>query len=1059
MYGPHARSYGRASYSHSCFEHQTDNNLCFVLPVTICFGRFVSLISDLFFEARINMPKTRQAKGSKTQNKELEDFANEVDKVLSEIEDIEKDDQGSGKDNPPSDVDKEESDHSSSGQSHKSVKSRPKKKRVSRKARNKKEHRRHRGSRSRRHKRRHYDSDRDSRSSRRSKRSRRSYEDYSSSSSESPERSSREWPRRRKTYHSGFNPSDFSSPSTHNYTGMSALDEINAQHLRDVADYDRRCLMNQQQHSARGAPDYSSARAPYQQHHELHGHPPGHPHYDEQSSHPLGGNSGSTGSFLTPAEISAYNDVIKCGEDVMPKIREAIMNDIYFDFNDLIIANAEGQTPNQNLPKKQMSITQWNRCFRKFMTHYVPSHLHLADALTLQKDMFTHVDNVLDIFLSGGKWLNYDSHVRQLQCIKYSSWAAQRINLLIKHNTNFGAPAAFGGGGAKPSYQGKKIYVPNGRCVLFHTGKKCNMNCGFNHTCFKCDKSQHPAVKCRAGTAETVSHPKNTVGSSTAPNAKSGNKNTTNYSVVTPISYLKLKYLLQKTKYDTAASRFLVDGFQRGFSIGHAGNLNSVIPEFTPKEHEKDIIQEKIDKELALGRVGGPFNAPPFDNFKISPIFLRPKAVPGQYRMILDLSYPKNEESINANIPTQWRSVIYSSVRDAVKIIASKPGCFSSKIDVKDAFRLIPIKPDEFNKLCFMHDGRFYYEKVLPQGCGSSCYLFDKFSSALKHIFTFFAPDCGVVHYLDDFLLIADSEELCLRYQKLFITICNALGVPLAPHKISKPSHATIFLGIKLDSIAQCASLPKEKISQYKIDIYAIRNRKFLTVKMLQSIIGKLSFAASVVPGRPFIRRLINLLPKSLNTRFIYLNKAAKRDLEMWLSFLDNYNGITFFRSLNIIQGSAYNLYSDASKKGFGATSGPQWIQAAYPAEWGELHISILEFYPILVLIHMFGKYYANSVVIFHCDNEGVCFILNNCTTKDPIILYFLRQLILLLIEHNIDLRTVHIPGKTNILSDRISRFQVTDGLLREYNMNLMQTPIPKQLLPSHSILKKIETS
>ena len=47
-------------------------------------------------------------------------------------------------------------------------------------------------------------------------------------------------------------------------------------------------------------------------------------------------------------------------------------------------------------------------------------------------------------------------------------------------------------------------------------------------------------------------------------------------------------------------------------------------------------------KEVALGRVVGPFPTPPFPNFHISPIGLVPKKHSDKFRAIFHLSFPKS---------------------------------------------------------------------------------------------------------------------------------------------------------------------------------------------------------------------------------------------------------------------------------------------------------------------------------------------------------------------------------------------------------------------------------
>ena len=113
--------------------------------------------------------------------------------------------------------------------------------------------------------------------------------------------------------------------------------------------------------------------------------------------------------------------------------------------------------------------------------------------------------------------------------------------------------------------------------------------------------------------------------------------------------------------------------------------------------------------------------------------------------------------------------------------------------------------------------------------------------------------------------------------------------------KTTEPSTSTIFLGIELNTRLQCAKLPIEKITSYSINIKDVMEKRTITKRTLQSIIGKLSFASAVIPARPFLRRLINLLPQVKEQHhYITLDREVKLDLATWYTFLKQYNGITF---------------------------------------------------------------------------------------------------------------------------------------------------------------------
>ena len=313
----------------------------------------------------------------------------------------------------------------------------------------------------------------------------------------------------------------------------------------------------------------------------------------------------------------------------------------------------------------------------------------------------------------------------------------------------------------------------------------------------------------------------------------------------------------------------------------------------------------------------------------------------------------------------------------------------------------------------------------------------------------FYMPEVKCVHMLDDFFIMAASKETCAQHLTALQQICADIGVPLAPDKTTEPATCTAFLGIELDSVGRLAKLPKDKLNQYSDDIRQALTHKKLTRHDLESLIGKLSFAAAVVPARPFLRRLIDLLKQAHRPyHYIRLTKEVKRDLETWLNFLNKYNGITYFRALKYVDSTTIHMSSDASHMGFGACYGSKWLQAKFPPSWQQYHITILELFPIFVLISMFGRLMRNANIMFHCDNEAVTAIINKQSSKDPIIMNIMRPLILQLVEHNINLRSKHIPGVLNILPDKISRFQVTQQLLDENDIDPLPTALPQHLQP-----------
>ena len=56
-------------------------------------------------------------------------------------------------------------------------------------------------------------------------------------------------------------------------------------------------------------------------------------------------------------------------------------------------------------------------------------------------------------------------------------------------------------------------------------------------------------------------------------------------------------------------------------------------------------------------------------------------------------------------------------------------GALPARIDLKSAFRLLPIYPGYFDLLGIRFDGKYFFDKCLPFGSKLVCALFNKLST------------------------------------------------------------------------------------------------------------------------------------------------------------------------------------------------------------------------------------------------------------------------------------------------------------------------------------------
>ena len=84
------------------------------------------------------------------------------------------------------------------------------------------------------------------------------------------------------------------------------------------------------------------------------------------------------------------------------------------------------------------------------------------------------------------------------------------------------------------------------------------------------------------------------------------------------------------------------------------------------------------------------------DGLHISPFGVIPKGhQTGKWRLIVDLSSPHGE-SVNYGIDKELCTLSYVSVDNIVKtILTLKKGALMAKVDIKNAYRLLPVHPED----------------------------------------------------------------------------------------------------------------------------------------------------------------------------------------------------------------------------------------------------------------------------------------------------------------------------------------------------------------------------
>ena len=496
----------------------------------------------------------------------------------------------------------------------------------------------------------------------------------------------------------------------------------------------------------------------------------------------------------------------------------------------------------------------------------------------------------------------------------------------------------------------------------------------------------------------------------------------------TPIRPFILEWELSNYP-DKAFVEQLIHDLLHGCSIGYSGpQFAHSAKNLASASQKPDEIDATLDRECKAGRILGPFASPPLPNFRTSGLGLVPKH-DGGWRIIYHLSAPA-QHSINDYIDPESFSLTYCTIDDAYSIINKLgPNALLSKIDLKDAFRLIPVRPEDWNLLGIKWRQQFYIDTCLPFGLRSAPFLFNRLSDAIHWILQHSYGVTHLLHYLDDFFTAGPADtNVCHNNLTAMLSLCERINAPIKPSKVEGPSTSLTFLGIHLNTTTMEASITSDRKQALLSELLQLRYQRKCTKRALLSLIGKLSFCCKVLPaGRIFLRRLIDLSTtvKKLH-HHLPLSADAKLDLQWWLDFLPQWSGKSLILQTSWLPNSAMQLYTDASgTQGWGAYWSGRWLQGHWSPRQCSMTIAWKELFAILVAVHTWGIHWAKHKILFHCDNQAVVDIWKKGSSKDPNIMALVRMLYFRAAQHNINICVMHIPGVHNNVADAISRFQM----------------------------------
>jgi hypothetical protein len=260
-----------------------------------------------------------------------------------------------------------------------------------------------------------------------------------------------------------------------------------------------------------------------------------------------------------------------------------------------------------------------------------------------------------------------------------------------------------------------------------------------------------------------------------------------------------------------------------------------------------------------------------------------------------------------------------------------------------------------------------------------------------------------------------------------------------------------VVLGHILDSAEMVASLTQQRI-EYLLQLLAYwLAQKFIRLKQLQKLAGRLRFATEVMeaakvhmlPFQNLIGKLLRIKSKSAE-----IPSIVRTVMKWFQATLSSplFTGRRLLSRDSIKVAIKGLVSSDAAFSG----EGFYWNDQYYFREWPEnilklaqrtktKSINFLEAWTTVDMVSTFREQWKGKKVVLRCDNQSWCFAHTNSKTRCEYLLALLLVITHMTTIYDIHLIIEHIRGVDNVDSDDLSRLHIQEFLERHPNAQLVK--------------------
>lgn len=355
-------------------------------------------------------------------------------------------------------------------------------------------------------------------------------------------------------------------------------------------------------------------------------------------------------------------------------------------------------------------------------------------------------------------------------------------------------------------------------------------------------------------------------------------------------------------------------------------------------------------------------------------------------------------------------------------------------VDLKDAYHHVQIHPEYRKYLRFQFKNRKYECICLPFGLTHAPQLFTKLIRKVLKLLR--RQGIRIVHFIDDFLIAAQSLDQLRDHTEKFINLFQTLGLTIHPKKSHlRPAQHLSFLGLEWNTRTGEIHLPDKKRINLRRSAQRMTKSSTIRLRDLARLLGQLQFAGYAIPRvRLHSQQLVQTLRVHVRRKMDYqqlvkLSPPCLDELRWWVVHLRQP-----LHQFFLVETRPVELHGrwDASKNGWGgyARIDGRRTTASGLFTWEESQLgnnvreALAQLYGWQTIVnqHLPAQHHHELVIRAGSDNMtwvhyirrqgGRCLHLNQ-----PV-----KRLLLWLHQKGIALEAYHVPGKQNRLADRLSR-------------------------------------